>query len=111
MSIYSETGVTQAFDWLNPLDYKTEAGDCRLCGQKAITGRHNCDALRRIAAPIRHAKRDEQAACKHVHTYFGKTAGDREADRYIGGINETLFCRDCGANLGVTAREAMKSGD
>jgi len=110
MTIFEETGVTEAFDWLNPLDSRTEAGACRLCGQPSITRRHNCDDLRRLAAPIRAAKIAAQAACEHANTYWGKTYDDHEADRYVGGLNETLVCRDCGANLRTTAREVM-AGD
>jgi hypothetical protein len=49
----------------------------------------------------------KQKKCLHKNTYWGKTHEDIEADRYIGGINETLFCAYCGMCLDVEAREVM----
>ena len=45
-----EVKLEFANEELNPLDYRAPDGSCTECGQPKITFRHNCDALRLIAA-------------------------------------------------------------
>ena len=53
------------------MKYADADGNCSLCGQPKITGRHNCDKLREIATEIRDSKK----------TYTKRTT---QADRMLG---------------------------
>jgi len=53
----TEKYCSYAGNYLMPLDYADENGNCRLCNQPAITARHNCTPLRDIATEIMLIKR------------------------------------------------------
>ncbi len=63
-----------AANYLEPLAYRDDSGNCRLCGQQRITRRHNCDALREIATPIaiqrEKALLARQEKCPHNNLAF-----------------------------------------
>ena len=48
--------------------------------------------------------------CKHLKTRWGKTYEDHEADRYMGGLNESEICRKCGCVVN-TAREVFAGSE
>ena len=61
--------IQDANDEIDPLAYRAPDGSCTECGQVKITWRHNCDALRLIAARRRiqreHDEETRQATCHH----------------------------------------------
>lgn len=80
--------VPYAHEHLNPLDYRTADGSCQLCGQVAISARHNCNQLRTIATPIAIAADAErerrQDQCPHDGTLVPLS-------------HEEFRCNACGA--------------
>jgi len=80
----------RASDYLRVDDYRAADGSCRLCGQAAITGHHNCDGLRLLASVGKSAKSAavarKRATCKHE--------GDLEIISH-----EESRCKLCGAYL------------
>lgn len=85
-----------ASEELSPLDYRDVDGRCRLCQQVAITGRHNCTALREIAAKKRlDREKMEEAArqtCSHPRPFDVVS-------------HEEMRCRKCGEILFIPDTE------